>query len=666
MVHVSIDVEGCRGVASSLRTFYDDAMREWTSTANAAARALLSTSALKALSDPLVTIALSAKDLDARVDLAVLYNTGDDGRVPTGAVLSFDLPGEDTAANVRQLLGSKIADGLSDVYDGGAVRNKDVQRLDNLIGLMEKYTDDEGVMPAMFDRLGPEGTLKVPDMLRAFADEYGRSLSGLSDEDLFHGDDKEPMMSYLPKLQQRFLEALGNGLATASKAPGFDSKDFAQKLGDATSSPVTGASLSSFLRYGDYGDLFLSTLGGSLYEQEKRMGPPPWAERLDAGTQAWLPIGTEWKSKDADPMVSLFAQMADHPLAGLDFFSPANPTDAEKARTEYYLKDRSWRGDDFDAVADAVDRAATAFHTLGNQYNDRGAWLASAAVKHFGSRDDIGDDGKDSLAHLLSAYMADVDRTAWGAGDKTGIGVYPVLELDGKAATDPSGAMFDRDALRKLLSQVLTDKAAATQFVDSVSAYTAAGLRDGAEAWDGKDRGVPADTLRYAVDRGASLQGFVLGAMNAGLEKEGKDQDEKVKLILGLADDLVGLVPTGGTITSFLADQVKGQGSEWMENRWAGAEGEAEGQSKSALELTRNNMQIATTVALIEAGHLPVALNKDLPWVVDGRLDTSKLTQPEIRDRFLDFIGRPESGIVTELGPDIDAEVIRGNGSGHN
>ena len=172
MVTVSIDVAAANGVVASLRVFVSDVIDEWNAAALVAQCGLCSTGSLRALVDPLETVGRLAGELATRVELAVTYNTGDQGQLPTENRLEYTVS-DDTLDAVKAQLGIEIAQGVQNLEPGGkALRRGDVVRFEYFATLMEKYSADVVVTGAMFNKLGPEGVVKVPIILKHFADGY--------------------------------------------------------------------------------------------------------------------------------------------------------------------------------------------------------------------------------------------------------------------------------------------------------------------------------------------------------------------------------------------------------------------------------------------------------------------------------------------------------------
>ncbi|MBO3102632.1 DUF6571 family protein [Cellulomonas fengjieae] len=668
MVKVSIDVEAAQGVSKAFRTFYDDAMDEWTAVANAASSALVSTASLKALQDPLVLISLSANDLDSRVELAQLYNTGDSGHVPSGGVLTYELSGSsDSMESVKEQLGKELAENLQKIAPYGDYLDRDdVEAYDYYVGLLEKYEADPSVMTGMFEELGPEGVVQLPIMLKDFADQYQRDLGGKSDDDLFWDEDT-PMSEHISEMQQKFIESLGTGFGNYTKTPGFDEDEYANGIVDAVKNR-TGESfgLSQVLRYGEYDSAFLVNVGEGLYEFEKEEGGsgPIWGNQLNSEVANWQ-IGTDGDTKYYDPFIGLFEAMGRNPEASLDFLNPDSGGDDAQERAKYFIEERTWRADDFNALGLALDSASTAFHKAGDPNAERAAWVASATIKFLGERDGdpvIGDAGKDSLGHILATYVADIDAAA--AGAEGGLGTHDAPRNSPWQATYPIGADFDFDALRKVMGEVLTDTGAASQLGAATAALNADRLNWAAENWGGE--GTDTGYLQAAVNNGATLQGFILKTMGAGLSDEAKDADEQAQAFIDMASDVVGLVPTGGTFASFLSDQAKGAGQDWVSDKFTGNESRVDAEQHKVREVAWTDQQIALAIALAEAGKLPEGSMTNIDgvthqWFDSGTFSADDLADPSVRDAFtLWLTGGSLGSTPTALIPDLAAMFDRG------
>jgi len=594
------------------------------------------------------------------------------GQLPTDNVLKYEVS-DDTLDAVKAQLGIEIAQGVQNLEPGGkALRRGDVVRFEYFTTLLEKYSADVVVTGAMFNRLGPEGVVQAPIILKHFADGYPGGPGYLSEGDVMW-DDKTPITQRISDLQQRFLESFGASLATSTNSPGFRSAnpDFAEDMAAATTQIPAGQGwgLSQVLRFGDYEAGFLTSLGTELYGWEKDQFGPVWSLQLNGQVMSWR-LGTDDPGHYYDPFVGLFEAMGRTPQASLDFFNPdAGGSDA-KARAQYFITDRTWPADDFNALGEALDAAATAFRgpNVSVALQTQSAWVASATIHYLAERDDginnrrIGDGGKDSLAHILATYIVDVDRVANGTSG--GLGVFRTPAGDPWMVGLPVGADWNRGDLRAVMAEVLTDDGAVAQVAGSAAAWNAHRIgyaADHAECTrteDG-DRKLTEDAhLNSAVQHGAATTGFVLSVMGVGLEAEAKGADERAKMFLDISSDVIGLVPTGGTVTSFVVDQALSAGKDNLSNRWTGNESRVAQEQLQVREVGFTDLQIAMAVALAERDELPeksqikesVAGQPGERYVwfpAGGGFDARVLTDPKVRRDFREWLdsSKPETTV---------------------
>ena len=427
------------------------------------------------------------------------------------------------------------------------------------------------------------------------------------------------------------------------------------------------------LRFGNYEPGFLTTLGTELYGWEKDQFGPVWGPQLSSTVMDWR-LGTGDNGAHFDPFVGLFEAMGRTPRASLDFFNPDGGGEQAQERAEYFITDRRWKADDFNALGLALDAASTAFHTSTAPVDlqERAAWMASATVHYLAERDDginnrrIGDGGKDSLAHILATYIYDVDRIAGGADG--GLGTHPSNQNAPWDAGLPVGADFSKDDLIAVLNETLTDKGAAAQLGRATAAWNGYRIAIAADGWGGE--GSDTARLQAAVNEGSRLTGFVLGAMDTGLTGEAKSADERAQTYIDLASSVVGLIPTGGTFTSFLADQALSAGGDALSDQFTGNESRVAGEQHSVREVAFTDLQIALAVALAEEGKLPSgALTNEsgvtYPWFKGGQFNADSLADPSVRNDFISWMNSGEGGqTLTALLPDVAAEFDHGVNSG--
>jgi hypothetical protein len=118
---------------------------------------------------------------------------------------------------------------------------------------------------------------------------------------------------------------------------------------------------------------------------------------------------------------------------------------------QYFITDRTWRADNFNALGLALDATSIAFHRPGVSVDlqERSAWVPSATIHYLAQRAPgmhdrrIGDGAKDSLGHILATYIVDVDRIANNQDDGDGAdGYHPNYRAAAWLSGLPVGAEF--------------------------------------------------------------------------------------------------------------------------------------------------------------------------------------------------------------------------------
>src|SRR5665647_2609597 len=103
------------------------------------------------------------------------------------------------------------------------------------------------------------------------------------------------------------------------------------------------------------------------------------------------------------------------------------------------------------------------------------SWRSTGAIEYLAQRkaDDsgrIGDGATDSIAHLLSTYITDVDRIAHGVEGGGFVGPYTETHPTTDAVAKlPIGANFTVTSLNQVLGEVLLDESAMTQLADATA-----------------------------------------------------------------------------------------------------------------------------------------------------------------------------------------------------
>lgn len=174
-VLVSIDVDAARAVVARIRAAVSTVAEEWADVAEAGRQGLSAVSVLPRLGAHLDAAEALARDLEARIDLAVLVNTG---VVNTGAppgVLVYPVNGEDTSevtrARIGRLLGSRMGSLLDPDHDLDA---HDVARFEVMARMLAGYRTDPvvtGAFAAESGRPGPADVVGLVGELTARVDE---------------------------------------------------------------------------------------------------------------------------------------------------------------------------------------------------------------------------------------------------------------------------------------------------------------------------------------------------------------------------------------------------------------------------------------------------------------------------------------------------------------
>lgn len=658
---VSMDLGVLREALSELETFTRRARGGWPRVEQATRRAQLSPSrtALE-LDQNLDTILRLRGDLRARVDLMELADQAEAGRSlhgSTSGVVTLSMPGGDSIEEVRRLLGGQLATRLTglDPY-GQRVDRSDVEQLDRLAALLRTYSQDAQVMQGLFDTLGPRGTLEVPIVLKDLLAAYERDARSSFDDDGLWREGTSTV-EHLRVLQDDVVAALGRGLGVYSATDAFP-RDYADGLVEAAAGHTgEGWALAQVLGHGRYDGTFLVDVASGLVELERTETENHWIEQ--PGVLDWR-LGTEDQPR-YDPLVSALGQLARDPQATLTFFNPDSGGPATTARVEHVVR-RSWYADDGDAAGRALDVAATALHTYGHPRAADAAAVATATVRALADAGSFGDAGKDSLGHLLAAYVVDINQVAIGRAQSS--------------AAPPSNAVWDVDLppsavftdvhLRTVLRDVMTDPAAASTLGEATAAFNAARMAAGVDAWAaGDDFGA----AQAAANQSAALQGFIVRSMTLGLTAQAAETDAHVQAFLGAATDLIDLIPTGGAVTSFLADQAKSAGIEAVTSSWTENEARVSGARHTVEQVALLDVQMAMVMAMAERGLLPDDAMRDnddqtYPWFTGGAFDADRASDPEVRDAFVAWMKSGDTGErATAILPDMNAEFASGTRS---
>lgn len=645
---VSIDVPVLRGVVSDLNDFVTLARDERSDVINAAARACTSASSLTGMYEHIDVVSEAAADLEARIELAILVNS-DGGELSLDSPLTYEIPTgrADTGDLARQMLGEEIAN-LGDAIVEGDAEDWQVELL---AGQVEQWGDNEDVMTAMFESLGPDGTI------------YLTSEMGLY---TYTGGDYETA--------QKVVDELRNGLETASDA--WDdtyAEQFGRDMVDAAVTPDfdtyagsgTSVALSLLMFDSNYNGQLLTGVADRIDEVEREGEVPGgfWSQQsmMPNGMAVFFPEGAQEAA--FDPMVSVFGSMADQPGVALDWWDDAD-------RQEYWIKDRTWRHDDFQSLAAVLNSASTHPSHIDPPTDADGelrpeavaaAELASATINYLPQNAGFGDQksgwgpfssfhwggeaaGED-LANIISTYMPSVDDAlgAERSQDLPSAGEgYDVLDN-----TIPLMPYFDQDALATVIQVASRSDEGFAELRSGVSAYNNQLL---AMAAVDSTPGDSLSAVSAAIGDTAEIEGFFAYNVGGGDISEAQARDERNQAWVDLGSDLVGAVPVpGGQVVGFIVDQGISVTADQVGDAVTGNEGVAVENANELAEQSQSDYYAQAVWALEGAGGLPhqqegAAPLADGPGVHDGDLITIEYieAQPEdqqaaLRDDVVEF-----------------------------
>ena len=158
------------------------------------------------------------------------------------------------------------------------------------------------------------------------------------------------------------------------------------------------------------------------YERVDNNGAPGlWGNRPEQGVMfdQFMPYDSGAnRYGNLDPMISVMSALKNDPEAALDFFSDDSHTAGIPTRSYYYLHDRNWDGDGYNAISDVLDVATTNGELISDPTSDEAtaaALLASRTVDYLSERDNIddlaekldwpGNGASENFAHIMSTYM---------------------------------------------------------------------------------------------------------------------------------------------------------------------------------------------------------------------------------------------------------------------
>ncbi|BDA64471.1 hypothetical protein [Actinomyces capricornis] len=168
MTKVTVDIEQLRGAATSLSSAATTIEEKYNTLTKSAGEVYITTYALIFVPSYVEDLRNKSKTLDAKVDLAILINSGDTGNVPESGSISYEVSGNDPTdlEGMQTAIGEAMADMGQDMasIDGGA---EDDPRIALMKTYLEKWGSNENTAGAMHSQLGPEGTLALTEYIGA-------------------------------------------------------------------------------------------------------------------------------------------------------------------------------------------------------------------------------------------------------------------------------------------------------------------------------------------------------------------------------------------------------------------------------------------------------------------------------------------------------------------
>ncbi|MCR2051322.1 hypothetical protein NSA19_00330 [Actinomyces bowdenii] len=169
MTKVTVDIEQLRGAATSLSSAATTIEEKYNTLTKSAGEVYITTYALIFVPGYVEDLRNKSKTLDAKVDLAILINSGDTGNVPESGTLSYDIDGADPT----DLEGMEYAMGRAMAAVGKDIATSenevDPARIELMKTYLEKWGSNENTACMMYSQLGAEGTLALTDTIGAHA-----------------------------------------------------------------------------------------------------------------------------------------------------------------------------------------------------------------------------------------------------------------------------------------------------------------------------------------------------------------------------------------------------------------------------------------------------------------------------------------------------------------
>ncbi len=150
MTKVTVDIEQLRGAATSLSSAATTIEEKYNTLTKSANEVYVPTYALILVLGYVEDLRNKSKTLDAKVDLAILVNSGDTGNVPESGSISYEVSGNEPTdlEGMQTAIGEAMADMGQDMasINGGA---EDDPRIALMKTYLEKWGSNENTAGAM-------------------------------------------------------------------------------------------------------------------------------------------------------------------------------------------------------------------------------------------------------------------------------------------------------------------------------------------------------------------------------------------------------------------------------------------------------------------------------------------------------------------------------------
>lgn len=601
MTKVTVDIEQLRGAASSLSSSATTIEEKYNTLVNSANAVYVPTESLASVPGYVEDLREKSKTLDAKVDLAILINSGDTGNVPQSGTLSYEVDGADPT----DLVGMEYAMGRAMAAVGRDIamsENSDEPRIELMKTYLEKWGANENTACMMYSKLGAEGTLALTDAIGAHVvtgSEDGR-VTAQETLALLKSSLAIATNGWTPQAAEEF----GAELVEASRYPNPDS-----------GYPIkTRTESMQWLLYNNDGVSDEFILG--VAEKMDKIQTKDVEHGISNGWD-WGPgihfmsamIKAEDESWAYDLPSVVFHGLGSHPQASFEFFN------GHPSRIGYWLSEHDYTNGDLSGISSAMDAASTD-PALMSAHPAETATLAAHAIQRLPSRADKeglkggtdatvrGVEMAPHLEHILETYLPAV-ASAYVNGNSE----LPLDDVDGDGVLDlrytettpsgeqvPNSPWFSVDALNHALGLIGRDSQALLDMRQAVNKAEAEGVT----------AGMTDNQFTTHATRWSAVEGAFANAVGTGGIEDAQAKDDYalawIELGQSVASEAAGAAGAGknpatsigsGMLINELAEQAR---STWARN----AEDEKAKQNamaEQALQDYRMRLQFAADAA---------------------------------------------------------------------